>query len=318
TRRASIYKSQDSGGTSEKTGQTPRRTKILECTNCATVFSCSSSFKGRMRSRRGEKVMHVTRVGRPSASTPILTRGYTSGNDPMRVRTVGKPSDPPPTPWITGGCALESGSRSVKSVGKPLAVAHLSETTWHTVERSHTFVSTVTKPSLATHPLENIQGHTVRRSPTNARNALEGTCLLESRLCEQCGKTFSCQAYFQTHLKMHSGAKPHTCAQRGRDLGFSAPLHIHVRTHPGESPRMPADAQRREDFLPYVHRTSHRERWPYLCGRCGRVHRSSPSFRAHMRTHTGERPYECKQCGKAFVSIPSFRGHVKIHARQDL
>lgn len=71
-------------------------------------------------------------------------------------------------------------------------------------------------------------------------DALEGTCLLESRLCEQCGKTFSCQAYFQTHLKMHSGAKPHTCAQRGRDLGFSAPLHIHVRTHPGESPRMPA------------------------------------------------------------------------------
>lgn len=53
--------------------------------------------------------------------------------------------------------------------------------------------------------------------------ALEGKCLLESRLCEQCGKTFSCQAYFQTHLKMHSGAKPHTCAQCGRDLGFSAP-----------------------------------------------------------------------------------------------
>lgn len=67
-------------------------------------------------------------------------------------------------------------------------------------------------------------------------DALEDTCLLESRLCEECGRTFSCQACFQTHLKMHSGAKPHTCAQCGRAFGLSVPLHIHARTHTGGSP----------------------------------------------------------------------------------
>lgn len=67
-------------------------------------------------------------------------------------------------------------------------------------------------------------------------DALEDTCLLESRLCEECGKTFSCQACFQTHLKMHSGAKPHTCAECGRAFGLSVPLHIHARTRTGGSP----------------------------------------------------------------------------------
>ena len=64
-------------------------------------------------------------------------------------------------------------------------------------------------------------------------DALDDTCLLESHLCEECGRTFSCQACFQTHRKMHSGVKPHTCAQCGRAFGFSAPLYIHVRTHTG-------------------------------------------------------------------------------------
>lgn len=86
-------------------------------------------------------------------------------------------------------------------------------------------------------------------------DALEGTCLLESRLCEQCGKTFSCQAYFQTHLKMHSGAKPHTCAQRGGGEGlglFGTPPHPREDAPWGEPWNVSSVGKPRLLSLPFV------------------------------------------------------------------
>jgi hypothetical protein len=59
----------------------------------------------------------------------------------------------------------------VSTVGKPSAATHPSGTMWgRTQERSPRNVSTAEKPSPATHPFENMGGHTVERNPMNVRN----------------------------------------------------------------------------------------------------------------------------------------------------
>lgn len=119
---------------------------------------------------------------------------------------------------------------------------------------------------------------------------LDDTFGNQSLLCEQCGKTFHSQAYFQTHLKMHAGVKPHARAQCCRAFSFSASLNIHMRTHI-------------------------RERL-YRCQQCGKAFTSQSSLQEHIRMHSREKPQTCELCDKAFSPFQYFQKHLRLHREE--
>ena len=59
------------------------------------------------------------------------------------------------------------------------------------------------------------------------------TCTIDG-----CGKQFKSLGYYNTHIKTHTGERPHACTYEGCGKRFTkaSKLKLHVRTHTGERP----------------------------------------------------------------------------------
>lgn len=105
--------------------------------------------------------------------------------------------------------------------------------------------------------------------------------------CQECGKTFSCNANLRDHMRLHTGERPFICGECGMSFAQRSNWRLHKRVHTGER--------------------------PYMCGICGKTFSRSSHLPGHMRVHTGERPYQCEECDHAFASQQALKNHARTH-----
>ncbi|CAL4122994.1 unnamed protein product [Meganyctiphanes norvegica] len=144
-------------------------------------------------------------------------------------------------------------------------------------------VITTHQPQIQAAPLSPEQPHALkvaksRSRPTNG----------ERVPCQECGKTFSCNANLRDHMRLHTGERPFICGECGMSFAQRSNWRLHKRVHTGER--------------------------PYMCGICGKTFSRSSHLPGHMRVHTGERPYQCEQCDHAFASQQALKNHARTHS----
>ena len=92
------------------------------------------------------------------------------------------------------------------------------------------------------------------------------------KLCLLCNNVIKNSSNFISHLRTHSGEKPHACNLCSQRFVKSTHLHRHKRSHTDEK--------------------------PFCCDVCQNKFTSKDHLVIHTRIHSGERPYACDQCEK--------------------
>lgn len=133
--------------------------------------------------------------------------------------------------------------------------------------------------------------------------------------CWICQKTFSNVQKMRTHLKAHTGEKPHLCKFCSRSFSNTTLLGRHVRIrHTGNGLRceqcsfITVNKTRLQ-----IHMNKHTGAKPYKCKYCSMAFAAPSRHGLHERSHTGEKPYACDQCDKAFIDKYSLVRHVRTH-----
>nr|CAD7266994.1 unnamed protein product [Timema shepardi] len=105
--------------------------------------------------------------------------------------------------------------------------------------------------------------------------------------CPVCGKIFSNKNHLNSHVKLHSGIKPHKCEICTKSFARKGDLAIHVRRHTGER--------------------------PYGCVHCQKTFVEKSHLLRHIRSHTGDKSHVCTVCGSAFTERAGLVKHLRSH-----
>jgi len=152
--------------------------------------------------------------------------------------------------------------------------------------------------------------------------------------CETCGKAFNQSRSLDSHMRTHSGERPHVCETCGKTCSTSSNLANHMATHSGDEgeglrllmllakPRVKphvcetcGKAFSNPRHLGF-HMRTHSGKSPHVCQTCGKAFARTGDLTVHMRTHSGERPYVCQTCGKAFARTGDLSVHMRTHTEE--
>ncbi|XP_037069184.1 zinc finger protein 883-like isoform X2 [Pollicipes pollicipes] len=134
------------------------------------------------------------------------------------------------------------------------------------------------------------------------------------KTCPHCGRSYKRWRDLDTHLSVHTGARPHQCAECGRQFASQRRLVDHQRGHGEGWPCPLCDKVFRHPSGLQHHRRQHETpRPPVPCPLCSRPLAGPAQLRAHMRTHTDERPYQCTTCERSFRQASTLRVHMRVH-----
>nr|CAD7447875.1 unnamed protein product [Timema bartmani] len=133
--------------------------------------------------------------------------------------------------------------------------------------------------------------------------------------CPVCSKIFSNKNHLNSHIKLHSGIKPHKCETCTKSFARKGDLAIHVRRHTGERPYGCVHCQKTfvEKSHLLRHIRSHTGDKSHVCTVCGSAFTERAGLVKHLRSHTGERPHLCQICGKAFAQREFLARHSRTH-----
>ncbi|KAK7025956.1 hypothetical protein SK128_023823 [Halocaridina rubra] len=133
--------------------------------------------------------------------------------------------------------------------------------------------------------------------------------------CEECGASFASTCNLRSHMRIHSGVRPHECEVCGKAFLQSSNLKAHKRVHTGERPYQCSECGQTFSRSSHLvgHKRTHTGERPYICGICGEAFYTSSQLRNHVRRHTGEKPYVCKHCGETFSQNVELKVHIRYH-----
>ncbi|KAM6904186.1 uncharacterized protein PEZ65_018884 [Lycodopsis pacificus] len=133
--------------------------------------------------------------------------------------------------------------------------------------------------------------------------------------CSICGKRFSQEKSFTTHLGLHTEGKLFSCSVCRRLFSTSGFLVKHMRIHSREKPFSCSICNKR-----FTHRCDlrrhlvvHTGEKPFSCSVCSKRFTQSGHLRRHSVVHTGEKQFSCSFCSKAFTQKGDLRQHLTLH-----
>lgn len=137
----------------------------------------------------------------------------------------------------------------------------------------------------------------------------------ESKVCEECGKSFKGVSAFKRHLSVHTGDKPFVCDQCGRSFRLKHFLKSHKERHLEGRSYSCSDCEKTfncKESL-YLHTKIHKGDLAYTCKFCNKTLISVGALKSHIRIHTGEKPFACDQCDKSFRENSTLTIHKRCH-----